>query len=108
MVYLGTRISFSELDSLLPQLPVYKPKTQEEVRTFATPLLLKAAQEPDVVMQELNLGGRNQLLYWVGKRCDELGLPLESRLFFVTSVYSNLRSQDGFTFEEAQLAARCK
>ncbi len=106
--YLGARISFSELDALLPQLPVYALKTPEQTRLIVTPLLLRAAHEPDSIMSEYNIGGRNAFMYWVGKRCDELGLDAKAREFFVTTAYENLRSKDGFSYQEACFAARIK
>lgn len=108
LVYLGDRIKFSELDALLPQLPVYAPKTAEQVKMMVTPVLLKAAHEPDSIMAEFNLGGRNQFMYWVHMRCLELGLDETAKTFFVTMAYNNLKTKDGFTWAEACMAARIK
>lgn len=108
LVYLGDRISFSELDALLPRLPVYAPKTTEQIKVMVTPILLKAAHAPDSIMQEFNLGGRNQFMYWVHMRCLELGLDEAAKTFFVTTAYNNLRDKNGFSWNEACLAARIK
>lgn len=108
LVYLGDRISFSELDALLPQLPVYAPKTPEQTRMLVTPMLLRAAHEPDAVMQEFNIGGRNALFFWLHKRCEELGLEETAKSHFVSMAYSNLRSKVGFGWAEACMAARIK
>lgn len=106
--YLGARISFSELDSLLPKLPEYAPKSQDQIRAMVTPLLLKAVHEPDSIMAEMNIGGRNALLYWTFCRFEELQLPRETRQFFVDTLYSNLKDKSGFSYEEALLTARLK
>jgi len=106
--YLGARINYTDLDALLPKLPTYAPRTVEQTRMMVTPMLLKAAQEPDSIMQEYNIGGRNALLYWTYCRCQELGLSREARQHFVDTLYSNLRNKEGFSYEEALFAARLK
>jgi hypothetical protein len=108
LIYLGERVTYAELDSLLPKLPVYAPKTAEQTRAMVTPALLKAVHEPDAIMQEYNIGGRNALFFWLGKRCDELELTPEVRLHFASMAYQNLRTKDGFDWAEACAAARVK
>lgn len=108
LVYLGTRIPFAELDAILPQLPVYAPKTADQVRTLTSSVILEAIHEPDETMHKFNLGGRNAAFFWLHKRMDELGLDAKAREFFVHTMYNNLRTKDGFSFAEACAAARIK
>lgn len=108
LIELYDRISLASLKDWLPQLPVYAPKTADQVRSMVTPLLLRAAHEPDAIMQEFNLGGRNQFMFWMHKRMEELALDEKAREFFVSTAYNNLRSQADFSWAEACVAARIK
>lgn len=108
LVFLGDRVDFKQLDELLPQLPVYKPKSKEETRTMVTPLLLRAIHNPDEVMQEYNIKGRNAFFYFLFNRMNEIELGMDARHNFISTAYQNLKDQSGFTFSEACAAARIK
>lgn len=108
LIYLGEKVSYSELDSILPKLPKPRQPSAEETRTMVTPLLLSMVHEPDSTMQRLNLQSRNLAFYWLYCRCQELGLKLDTRQNFVDTMYTNLRHKEEFSLHEAYTAARLK
>lgn len=109
LVYLGSRIPNEQLLKLLPNSgpkprPMDTPKGQE----YISVMLRRAIMEPDEVMQELRLGGRNQTFYYLGQRMKDFNVPAERRIQYVETAYNNLRDRSGFSLEEAYMAARVK
>jgi hypothetical protein len=103
--YLGSRIDNLELATKLPTLDTISFSGPMKA-AHATPLILAAAHEPQQIMVERGLKGRNQFFYWLGCRMADSQLDPEKRLYFASEAYKNLPDVSGFSFEEALMAAR--
>jgi hypothetical protein len=59
-------------------------------------------------MRRHGLQGRNQLMYWLGKRMDDCDIEPERRLRYTIMAYENLQNTNDFSLEEALAAARAQ
>lgn len=101
------RIKLSDLEAKLPPLPPKGPSLSGSERTaYVTRLIVELAANPDQFMQEHNIGGRNALFFYLGKRLQDSELPLPTRSKYVSLAYSNLKNTEGFSYNEALAASR--
>lgn len=109
-MYLGGRISREELECRLPAVEQYvvRPRTEAEVRSYVSPLIVQASQNPDEFMAERGIQSRNLLFYYIGQRFNDVGMEAERREWYVNTMYTNLKNTDDFSLSEALLAARVK
>lgn len=110
LLYLGGRLSYSQLDAILPKIEdrKFKVLTESEMREYVSPLLVWASQKPEEVMAETGIQGRNHFFFWLGCRITDANLSLDKRQKWVDSVYEKLQRKDGFSLEEAYVAARVR
>lgn len=108
LLYLGSRIPNSELQKILPAGQksnwVARPVDTGKVSVDVMEFLL----QPDKVIAERNLVGRNHAFYWLGKRLDDINVYGNKRAEYVHMAWGNLRDTTGFSLNEAELAARVK
>lgn len=108
LIYLGGRIPNSELLSILPTLPKASSFTHQQRQARVSIVLMQAILEPDSIMSEYNLGGRNAFFYFLGQRMKEANIDVAKKQEYVDMAYSNLKNQSGFSLTEAYFAARVK
>lgn len=110
LLYLGYRLSYSQLDAVLPKIEdrKFKVLTEAEAREYVSPLLVWASQKPEEVMQEHGIQGRNAFMYWVGCRMTDANLSLDARAKWVEIIYNKLQSKEDFSLSEAFSAARVR
>lgn len=106
LIYLGPRIAFDKLDALLPAFeePVYLKNKATD--SFLNVEIINAINDPEQVMAERNLGGRNALFFWLGNRLKDTNKNYNDSYKVVETVYSKLKDKTDFSFEEALMAAR--
>jgi hypothetical protein len=108
LIELRTRINNSELEGILPELPV-KPKVKysaENKLNYVPQLVMEACIFPDDIMDRFELGGRNAFFFWLFNRMNEAQVAEGLREDYVERAYSNLRDVSDFSLEEARSAAR--
>lgn len=109
LMYVGQRVPLQVLEQRLPPAPApFVERSPEEKKAYISPLLLWLIQEPDAVMQEKGIRGRNALFHYLGCRMQDVALPMEKRAEYVARAYANLRDQSGFDYSEACMAARVR
>lgn len=108
LLYLGSRIKNADLLARLPEGP---KSTQVAFKASPAKLsidLLSFILQPDEVIRDKNLGGRNRAFFYLGKRLDDMNIVGDKRAEYVETAYSNLKDVSGFSISEAKMAARCK
>ncbi len=110
LMYLGERVKWEQLDALLPVMEqrTYRERTPDEVRSYVSPLLLWASQNPDEVMREHNIKGRNSFFYWLHCRMKDINLEPQKQEHYVLTAWGNLSDKNNFPLMEAYLAARIR
>jgi len=110
LLYLGQAVN-NEL--LLEQLPKEYSKSvsatteqQSGTTVFQRIALLEAKENPEAVMRNLGLAGRNALFYWLGNRMRDDNMPRAAQQRYIEAVYSALKDKKDFNFNEAKAAAR--
>lgn len=107
LIFLGSRVSNETLLNFLPPLPVAAPKEPKtSTSRFQRMALIEARRNPDMVMRELGINGRNNFFFWLGQRLQEDNQDYNFRVTYLEDVYSNLNDQSGFSWREAKAAAR--
>lgn len=107
LLYLGTRISFSELDALLPKVEVHKiAKSGHGQKVLVSTAIVNACTNPDDTMRQYNISSRNAFFYWLHCRCKELEISSEEKQKRVELAYMNLKDKTDFPLSEAHQAAR--
>lgn len=100
----GARVVLSELLSTLPDLPT--EPVIERSNSLVSSTIVLARHNPEAVMRQIGIEGRNQFFYWLGQRLIEASLPKDVRKSFVKDVYSKLSNKTDFNLREALAAAR--
>jgi len=108
--YVGSRIPLAELEARLPAVDMYTPRvrTEAEVRSYVSPLIVQASMNPEAIMQERGIKGRNSFFYWLYCRFQDVNMEQDRRIWHTETSYNNLRDKDGFSLQEAYAAARVK
>lgn len=88
----------------LPEIPARPPKTGTSL--FQRAALFEARHNPDQIMAELGIQGRNNLFFWLGKRLAEGGHSADFCSSYIRDVYDNLQDKTDFSWREAKSAAR--
>lgn len=104
LIELRTRVSLASLLPHLPDLPLEPARVQSESLVSSTIIL--ARHNPEYVMQQLGIEGRNQFFFWLGQRLIEANLPKDVRRGFIEGVYAKLQNKHQFLLREARAAAR--
>lgn len=109
LLFLGDRIEIATLEKLLPELPTIisiKDFSDPGTRQYIATEIFYAMQEPDTIIEEKNLGGRNHFFFWLGNRLKDLNYDKEKSLQCVETAYNNLQNKQDFDLHEALQAAR--
>lgn len=105
LMYVGERISWSQLGPLLP--PVQERfSTYTPTKGFVPVAVLAACCEPDKIMIERGISGRNAFFFYLGCRLAEAELTPAQKYEHVKLAYDNLLDRRDFSLDEALLAAR--
>lgn len=108
LLYLGARLSYNQLDEILPKLEdrKFKTLTESEAREYVSPILVWASQKPEEVMAEHGIRGRNAFFHFLGCRMTDANFNMDKRRKWVDNIYGALKDKFGFDISEAYMAAR--
>lgn len=104
LIKLSNRIPNSELFYLLPVLSEPQQPASGQ-QNFAPADLFDSIVWPDVLISRMGCG-RNAFFFWLGNRLDDAKVDRNTKYYFVSEAYSNLKDTQNFNLQEAFAAAR--